>query len=199
LISAAVTALLEVADQNRAGAPVCELYALHDVVRLGETPGVTDRLVEVAAGVDGRAAPVFAAHARAAKGRDAAGLDAASEAFEAFGALLLAAEAACEAATLHRQAGRKGSASLSMARAVRLHALCEGASTPALRALASSDGLTRREREIAHLAAQGRSSPQIAQELVVSVRTVDNHLQRVYAKLGISRRAELADRLADPG
>ena len=40
------------------------------------------------------------------------------------------------------------------------------------------------------------SSPEIARELVVSVRTVDNHLQRTYAKLGISKRSELADRLA---
>jgi DNA-binding NarL/FixJ family response regulator len=40
------------------------------------------------------------------------------------------------------------------------------------------------------------SSPEIARELVVSVRTVDNHLQRTYAKLGISKRAELAARLS---
>ena len=33
----------------------------------------------------------------------------------------------------------------------------------------------------------------------VSVRTVDNHLQRTYAKLGISKRSELADRLATVG
>ena len=53
------------------------------------------------------------------------------------------------------------------------------------------DELTRREREIAELAALGLSSRQIAERLVVSVRTVDNHLQRVYRKLGIARRAEL--------
>jgi DNA-binding CsgD family transcriptional regulator len=99
---------------------------------------------------------------------------------------------------LHREAGQKGSASRSTARSLHLHALCEGASTPALRVLAHSDGLTRREREIAQLAAQGRSSPEIARDLVVSVRTVDNHLQRVYTKLGITSRAELASRLMPP-
>ena len=35
----------------------------------------------------------------------------------------------------------------------------------------------------------------IAETLFVSPRTVDNHLQRVYGKLGISRRSELADAL----
>jgi DNA-binding NarL/FixJ family response regulator len=58
--------------------------------------------------------------------------------------------------------------------------------------------LTPREREIAELAARGMSSPDIARELVVSVRTVDNHLQHVYVKLGIRRRAELAARLGRP-
>ena len=46
--------------------------------------------------------------------------------------------------------------------------------------------------EIARLAAAGASSKEIAGELVVSVRTVDNHLAAVYRKLGISSRAELA-------
>ena len=58
-ISAAVAALLEVADRNRDRAPVSELYALHDVVRLGDAAGVADRLGAVAAGVDGRAARAF--------------------------------------------------------------------------------------------------------------------------------------------
>ena len=83
----------------------------------------------------------------------------------------------------------------SYAQAERLHAFCEGASTPAMSLLDDDSGLTPREREIAELAARGLSSPDIARQLVVSVRTVDNHLQHVYAKLGISRRAELGARL----
>jgi DNA-binding CsgD family transcriptional regulator len=39
------------------------------------------------------------------------------------------------------------------------------------------------------------SSAEIAGALFVSVRTVDNHLQRVYTKLGITRRSELAARM----
>ena len=45
------------------------------------------------------------------------------------------------------------------------------------------------------LAAAGRSNKQIATELVLSVRSVENRLQRVYEKLGISTRAALAQSL----
>jgi RNA polymerase sigma factor (sigma-70 family) len=55
-----------------------------------------------------------------------------------------------------------------------------------------AEELTPREREIALLAAAEMSSRQIADRLVVSVRTVDNHLQRAYRKLGITRREELS-------
>ena len=42
------------------------------------------------------------------------------------------------------------------------------------------------------LAADGMTSKDIAERLLLSVRTVDNHLQHVYAKLGVSSRAGLA-------
>jgi DNA-binding CsgD family transcriptional regulator len=57
------------------------------------------------------------------------------------------------------------------------------------------DELTFREREVALLAAAGLSSRQIADRLVISSRTVDNHLQRVYRKLGVSSREALALRI----
>ncbi|ACZ22555.1 transcriptional regulator, luxR family [Sanguibacter keddieii DSM 10542] len=51
--------------------------------------------------------------------------------------------------------------------------------------------LTRREQEIAGLAAGGLSSREIAERLVLSVRTVDSHLSRVFAKAGVKNRREL--------
>ncbi len=57
--------------------------------------------------------------------------------------------------------------------------------------------LTSRERDIASLAAQGVSSKDIADQLFLSVRTVNNHLQNVYSKLGVGSRRELATALAD--
>lgn len=60
-----------------------------------------------------------------------------------------------------------------------------------------ADGeLTRSEQRTAELAAGGLSNKQIAQELVVTVHTVEVHLSRVYAKLGISSRGQLAARLS---
>lgn len=52
--------------------------------------------------------------------------------------------------------------------------------------------LTRREREISALAAAGMTSRAIAQRFTLSVRTVDSHLARVFAKTGTHSREELA-------
>ena len=52
------------------------------------------------------------------------------------------------------------------------------------------DGLTPREVEVLCLVARGRSSRQIAQELVLSVRTVERHISNIYAKINAHNRAE---------
>ena len=69
-----------------------------------------------------------------------------------------------------------------------------GTSRPAPASAPAVDGLplTRREHEIALLATSGLTSKAIAASLHLSVRTVNNHLARTYAKAGISCRAELA-------
>jgi DNA-binding NarL/FixJ family response regulator len=77
-------------------------------------------------------------------------------------------------------------------RARELAAQCEGAWSPALKQAKSQSVLTPREQEIVTLAASGLSSKQIADQLVVSVRTVDNHLHRAYTKLGVESREELS-------
>jgi DNA-binding NarL/FixJ family response regulator len=55
----------------------------------------------------------------------------------------------------------------------------------------ASAGLTPREAEIALLALKGLSSPEIAQVLTMSDKTVRQHLSRVYEKYGVSGRGEL--------
>jgi HD-GYP domain-containing protein (c-di-GMP phosphodiesterase class II) len=51
-------------------------------------------------------------------------------------------------------------------------------------------GLTAREVEVLRLIARGRSTAQIAQELVISRKTARNHAQHIYAKCGVSNRAQ---------
>lgn len=65
-----------------------------------------------------------------------------------------------------------------------------GAETPRAPAEAEGYALTRREREIMNLAAQGMSRRDIAHELVVEEKTVKNHINRIYSKLGVANRAE---------
>jgi hypothetical protein len=57
---------------------------------------------------------------------------------------------------------------------------------------------TGRQREVADLVRQGRTPAQVADELVLSRRTVENHLQRVYEYLGVHSRPELVDALTPP-
>jgi DNA-binding CsgD family transcriptional regulator len=57
--------------------------------------------------------------------------------------------------------------------------------------------LTPREKRVAELAAKGLTNQEIAGELYVSHKTIEVHLSRVYAKLGVARRAAVADRLRE--
>jgi DNA-binding CsgD family transcriptional regulator len=57
-------------------------------------------------------------------------------------------------------------------------------------------GLTAAERRAVTLAANGQTNRQIAEELFLSVRTVEIHLTNAYRKMGVARRSELAAALA---
>jgi DNA-binding NarL/FixJ family response regulator len=166
--------------------------ALHTAVRLGTTVPVAARLESAAADADGALASTYVDHARAYAAGDAAALDEVAEAFAGLGANLFAAEAAAQAGHLHRARGGRGNGNASALRARQWAENCEGARTPAISDLDSASELTRREHEIAALAASGMTSRAIAEHLVVSVRTVDNVLHVVYSKLGLSGRRDLA-------
>ena len=75
-----------------------------------------------------------------------------------------------------------------------LAGLAEGAHAPAL-----PDGLTPREAEVLGMIALGYTNPQIAEELVLSVRTVETHRANIQSKLGTSSRSELVRYALDHG
>jgi len=117
------------------------------------------------------AAAVFVGHGRAADGR--AALDAALGLYDR----LDAAWDAGRAESRLRQAGirRRG---------------------PWRRPRTGWDALTDTERAVANLVAQGRSNPDIAAELFLARRTVQSHVSRILAKLGLSSRMDLVARAA---
>ncbi|MEU7898173.1 LuxR C-terminal-related transcriptional regulator [Nonomuraea sp. NPDC049152] len=188
-VAGAVELCLEIAEN----ALSCDLpFALHDVVRLGHPELVAARLAEV--DVEG---PLVALFARHAASRDGAELDAVSEGFERLGLLLYAAEAAAQAAARYRDAGLHRGERAAETRAWRLAQHCQGARTVALMNLDAPE-LTPRQREIAVLAAQGLTNREIAERLIVSIRTVANTLYAVYDKIGVNDRTALAAFLNPP-
>lgn len=167
---------------------------LHHVVRFGSrvhTELAADRLDALRELVPSRGVSLRARHARAEASGDVTALRAVGAEWESLGALLFAAEAVASAGQVARTAGHGREASADLQRAASLAAACEGARTPLLSFTDGSEPLTTREREIASLAAQGLSSNEIAQRLFLSPRTVNNHLQSTYTKLGIRGRHEL--------
>ena len=66
------------------------------------------------------------------------------------------------------------------------------------RTVETRDDLTAQERQIAELARDGLSNPEIGARLFLSPRTVEWHLRKVFGKLGIRSRHELAGALARP-
>jgi DNA-binding CsgD family transcriptional regulator len=179
------------------GHRTAEAWLLHDLMRTsGEDTSA--RLRDLADACDSPLISARARHAAAARARNAQELAGAAADFQALGAVLLAAEAAGDAAQAFRRAGDPRAATAALRRSTELAAGCQGAATPGLVYPASVTPLSGREREIAMFAAKGIASKDIATRLFLSVRTVNNHLQHAYTKLGVRTRADLAQALGSP-
>lgn len=198
----ALDALEELARRVRSDGHVAhERNALYSLVLLGRPAPAASRLAELATSAEGPLPRLAAAHARAASARDGSELERIATELADASLNLFATFAAIHAVTAHLDRGDHGRSRGARVLAHRLLESCHGLRPPGTFGELDPVPLTPREREVARLAASGRSSRSIADELVVSVRTIDSHLARVYAKLGISTRRDLAKvfGLAEPG
>ncbi len=172
------------------GRPAHELWCLQTATQFGATETV-ERLGQLAAVVQGPRAGVAHEHATALRRADGARLLSASNGYAVIGDTVAALDAAAQAVPhLHGERQRR-----AIAAAHRLAA--GGARTPAYRAMASTGVLTPRQREVIAIAATGLSNREIADRLVMSVRTVEGHLFRACQRLGVNTRDELISLLAD--
>ncbi|WP_328540354.1 LuxR C-terminal-related transcriptional regulator [Streptomyces sp. NBC_00344] len=186
--------LADAAGQAReAGMSSYEGWLLTDAARLGRASEVRARLAELAAAGDSPLADARARLAAALADDDHLRLREAAERCGRLGADMAGAEAATDAAAAAARAGETRAAAAATVLARRLLARCgEDRVTAPRPAPAEVRPLTSREQDVALLAADGLTSRQIADRLVLSVRTVDNHLQRIYRKLGVASRHELS-------
>jgi len=175
-----------------------EQTCLHDLVRLEVADSrERDRVVALAAQL---ATPLAALRARhAASGSDGIKLAETANEAERDGFAVWACELASAAAVRLAASGNVRAGAAEQRRVARLRAGFPRALLMTASGSIPETGIELRpgERQVAILAAEGLSDREIAERLVLSIRTVGNYLLRVYRRLGISGRDELAAALAE--
>lgn len=185
-------------DARTTGHLASEARILTDIARLGDAKGAEPRLLEIAEASDGGLTAARASYVAALAAADPERLMDSVRLLEEAGAGLVAAEAAASASTQwsHRGEQRQATAAENLSFALQRH--CEQARTPGLAVLGAAKHLTVREAEIAGLVCSGLTNAEVAESVTISKRTVDNHLQNIYRKLGVrSRRALRAEYLKE--
>ncbi|MET3348430.1 UNVERIFIED_ORG: DNA-binding CsgD family transcriptional regulator/chromosome segregation and condensation protein ScpB [Arthrobacter sp. UYEF1] len=177
---------------SRAGT-LLELLALcwdlgdHSVIPLVHT---------LAGSVEGRWAAAMLTLAEHWESEDADSIMETAAMLEGAGFVNLAREAYARSNTVLESSGERRRARQAVALREKCdHELGERFREGHFIAAAPSVHLTRREQDIVELAVQGLTDREIAQKLMVSVRTVEGHLYRTYVKLGVRSRDELATAL----
>jgi DNA-binding CsgD family transcriptional regulator/tetratricopeptide (TPR) repeat protein len=186
--TALLARLRQLVDQTAAPQPETAAYAVLGEAEAARLDGQSDpeRWAAAAAGWEALGQPYPAAYAR----------------WHQAEALLTQRGSRAEAtATLrgtHTTAERLGAAPLrreleGLARRARIDlAEPQPVGEPAPARPAEPFGLTPREREVLALLAEGRTNPQIAKALFISVKTVGIHVSNILAKLGVASRGEAA-------
>jgi DNA-binding CsgD family transcriptional regulator len=190
-VSQAISTVRDAAETElKLDRPAREVWLLQTATQFGDHTTAA-RLAQLARQVQGPRTPAAAAHAAALAAGDGDGLVEASRGYEAFGDRIAAADAAAQAVVAYQYTGRRGAAMTASAKAQRLAAECQGAQTPALRAATMEPPFTDRQREIISLAAEGLSNKAIADQLTMSIRSVEGHLFRASQRVAANSREQL--------
>lgn len=170
--------------------PTHELACLQAAAQWGDATAAA-RARELAGELSLPLAEAVARHAESLRDGDGDGLLTAAAEYRAIGDVAAAAAAAAQASAAFIRAEHHNRGTYAAALARELADACGGLCTPALHSAAAAR-LTGREREVAELVVAGLSNRDIAEKLVMSVRTVEAHVYRACRRVGANSRSDLA-------
>ncbi|WP_188584672.1 LuxR C-terminal-related transcriptional regulator [Gordonia jinhuaensis] len=198
-LSAASRIASDAAELARAhGLPSHEVNALQVLVQFGD-PRPRERLNELASTVGGPRVVAAACHAEALASGDGNRLLVAAQRYSDMGDRIAAADALAAAVAAFHRAELHGSEMSTRERLAHLLADCGPIDTPAIRATDIGVEFTRRQHEIIELIGQGLTNKEIAQQLSLSVRSVEGHIYRATQRAAVTSREELATLIRRPG
>jgi DNA-binding CsgD family transcriptional regulator len=169
--------------------PTHEVACLQAAAQWGDASGAA-RARELADALSLPLANAVARHTESLLANDGEGLLAASADYRAIGDRATAADSAAQAAVAFRRDQQRRRSLYAGAIARELADECGGLCTPALRSPAGQP-LTGRQREVVELVVAGLSYRDIAERLVMSVRSVEGHVYRACQRVGANTREEL--------
>ena len=175
-----------VAGEHFAWAALC----FHDAARVGRPDAVRADMEAMPSMPGADLIRTFVEHITALETGDVVGVAAVAARFTEMKTRLLAAEAWSQAASLSES---ESEACRYVLMSIALEKACGRPVTPALDTRPPL--VSEREVETAMAAARGATSSEIAEQLFLSARTVENHLQSVYRKCAVSGRDELRELL----
>lgn len=186
---------MEADSDTEAQALATGLQFLSAVARLGDRQA-SQKLSGLAGQVTGHFAGLCARLAEGLKDSDSEELLATSKDADAAGHAVFARDVTRKAVSCANDAGNRISLRMAQRTQQSLEDRFGNPRNGVLSLLTST--LTARESEVAVRAAAGTSNRKIADEMHVSVRTVEGHLYQVYAKLHVASRSELKDVISGP-
>ncbi len=190
-VTEAITTVTSASVKARArNQPTHELACLQVAAQWGDASGAV-RARELADELGLPLAKAVARHTESLAADDGEGLLVASGEYRAIGDRAAAADVAAQAAVAFAGDQQRKRGLWAAAVAKELSDACGGLCTPALRS-PSGQPLTGRQREIVELVLAGLSNRQIADRLVMSVRSVEGHVYRACQRVGATSREELA-------